>query len=114
MHERKIAKLPVVNSHNSLAGFVSRYDLKEFVKESSSNGKNNRKGERRSEIDEPITRYMKKMVITINRIPSFSQAVEIMEKHGIGSLVITDDNNKPMDIVTKSDLLKTISSFPSL
>ena len=46
---------------------------------------------------------------------SIANAVEIMYKHKIGRLIITDDNNNPICIVTRTDLIESminLKKFP--
>ncbi|NMB56721.1 CBS domain-containing protein [Candidatus Beckwithbacteria bacterium] len=109
MKEKKISKIPVVDENQKLAGIVAQYDLKEVIKEIDNTGKANRKGERTAKLTQPIKDFMKKMVFTVNYIPSFTQACQIMLEKNIGSLVIVDEQNYPIDIVSKGDLLKTVA-----
>jgi len=48
-------------------------------------------------------------VITFTKIPTFEQAVALMQQHAIGSLVIVDKNNTLLSFVSKNDLLNTIA-----
>jgi predicted transcriptional regulator len=112
MSKEKISKLPIINKHDALVGIVSQYDLRELVKDKSQQqgGRYNRRGEKRSYLNVPISEYMVSMVITVDRIPHFSQAAQLMLERSIGSLVIIDNQNKPLDIITKRDLLQTIAA----
>jgi predicted transcriptional regulator len=114
MKNRKIAKIPVVNQNNMMVGLVSQYDLQEFIKTPFSAGSYDRRGEKQRQVDEPVNRYMKKMVITVNHIPKFVEAVNLMNQHQVGSLIIIDKNNSPMGIVTKKDLLQTVTQLAKL
>lgn len=51
---------------------------------------------------------MVKDVITISKSTKFSRAVEMMYRHNIGRLIITDSNNKVVGIITRSDLIDSI------
>ncbi len=114
MNREKISKLPVVNQENHLVGIITQHDLKKIIEPINSLGKYDRVGEKQQYNDVPIKDYMKNYVITVNRIPTFYQAVNLMDKHNIGSLVIVDNNNTPMSIITKKDLLQTIASSLSI
>lgn len=108
LNREKIDKLPVVNDDDKLLGFVASFDLKDLVRDGDNERRNNRANERYSEFDNEIKKYMQRRVITINRIPSFNEAVGKMKQNKVGSLLIVDKDNRPISIVTKRDLLETI------
>ena len=112
--QQRISKLPVVDDHNSLIGFISQFDLRDSLDVSQSVGKFDRKGEKKARLDEPIVNFLVKNVATVNRLPTFSSAAARMLDEEIGSLIVIDSRNSPIGIVTKIDLLKTIASTQSL
>jgi len=114
MHEYRIAKLPVINSNGVLVGVLSNYDLKNTLTLPNSAGPQDRSGERKKNKGKTVKFYMKQMPITLNHVPMFVEAVEIMNQNEVGSIIITDKNNKPMGIITKKDLLQTIITLPKL
>ncbi|NMC36520.1 CBS domain-containing protein [Candidatus Beckwithbacteria bacterium] len=110
MKKEKITKLPVVNSQNKLVGIISEYDLRPYLEKEQSAGKRDRSGEKKGIRDNKVKDYMKKMVVSISRLPTFSQAVALMNEHNIGSLIVVDKKQTPMTIITKRDLLATIAA----
>lgn len=109
MKQQKVAKLPVVNGEGVLVGIVSQFDLKDVLHEPDVSGRMDRKGEKKAVGDLSVKDYMKSLVTTVNRIPTFTQAAQLMIQKNIGSLVIVDAQNRPNGIVTKRDLLQTIA-----
>jgi predicted transcriptional regulator len=109
MSKENIARLPVVDENSKLIGFLSNYDLKDLVRDTNGERRNNRASQKQNYYEEPVKNYMKRNVITVTKIPTFSHAVSLMNQYNIGSLVIVDGGNKPMSIITKKDLLQTIA-----
>ncbi len=109
MAREKIARLPIVNAENRLIGIITQYDLRGIVKNTETPGKQDRRGEKHSRLDQPISQYMITLVKTVNQVPTFVQAVNIMNDQGIGSLIVVDRQNHPISIITKKDLLQTIA-----
>ncbi len=65
--------------------------------------------------DIKVSEYMSPKVVSVNKDMSIANAVEIMYKHKIGRLIITDDNNNPIGIVTRTDLIESminLKKFP--
>lgn len=116
MSKNRVARLPIVDDNNRLVGMISQFDLKEILEDKSrdGDGKSNRKGEKKKEFDRPVKEFMNKYVFTVNSIPSFSQAVSLMSQNKVGSLVIVDKDNHPIGIITKRDLLNTITQSSHL
>lgn len=114
MREYRIAKLPVLNGEASLTGILSNFDLTATLQQPQSIHPSDRSGEKRKQKDESVKHYMKQMPITLGHVPKFIEAVKIMHEHNIGSIIITDSNKKPMGIITKKDLLQTITTLPKL
>jgi len=54
------------------------------------------------------------MPVTLDHVPRFVEAIAIMKDRRVGSIIIIDKNNKPMGIITKKDLLQTITTLPKL
>jgi CBS domain-containing protein len=52
----------------------------------------------------------KRVVVTIdiNTNPSIVDVARLMAKHRIGSVVVVEDNNNPIGIITESDIIKKV------
>lgn len=58
-----------------------------------------------------VSEYMSPKVVTVNKDMKIANAVEIMYNHKIGRLIISDDNNDPIGIVTRTDLIESMTNF---
>lgn len=114
MREYRIAKLPVINGSTNLVGVLSSYDLKNTLNPPQSLGPYDRGGEKKKKQNETVRHFMQQMPITLDHIPKFVEAINIMNQNEVGSIIIVDKNKKPMGIVTKKDLLSTITNLPKI
>lgn len=57
-----------------------------------------------------IKEHMQKNVITVPPSATLKKCASIMASHKIGCLVVIDKNNKPVNIITKTDILRAIST----
>lgn len=55
-----------------------------------------------------IREIMKRPVIGIERSATIDKVAKLMAKHNIGSVVIQDDNGKPIGIITERDLVTRV------
>ena len=58
-----------------------------------------------------VKNVMKKNVVTIDQNIKVSRAAEIMYKEMIGRLILVDNNNFPVGILTKTDLVNSITNL---
>ena len=63
----------------------------------------------RSTAVERVEHAMSSRVVTIGPKELISRAANLMRGHSIDSLVVIDDNRKPIGIITTTDLLEVIS-----
>lgn len=61
--------------------------------------------------DSNVSDVMSDKVVSVNKNMRIANAVEIMYKHKIGRLIITDDNNNPIGIVTRTDLIESMTNL---
>jgi len=61
--------------------------------------------------DSTVSDFMSGKVVSVNKDMRIANAVEIMYKHKIGRLIITDDNNNPIGIVTRTDLIESMTNL---
>lgn len=61
--------------------------------------------------DAKVSDYMSPKVVTVNKDMKIANAVEIMYNHKIGRLIISDDNNDPVGIVTRTDLIESMTNL---
>ncbi|TKR24536.1 CBS domain-containing protein [Natronomonas salsuginis] len=132
LRETHIAHLPVVDD-GDLVGMVSLYDLIDFTTRDerksqggSSGGFGGRGGGSRSAggpsggfgsregdvdrmLDLPVRNVMSETVATIGRAAPLDEAVEAMLDRGISSLVVTDESDDPVGIVTKTDVIEALT-----
>jgi CBS domain-containing protein len=55
-----------------------------------------------------VGQIMTEKLETINASSSAQEAAKKMHKHNVSSLVVVDDNNKPVGMVTERDLVRTV------
>jgi CBS domain-containing protein len=59
-------------------------------------------------MNSPLASIIKKTPVTVSPQTAIRQVVEIMAEGNIGSMIIVDEDNKPIGIFTQSDVLKRI------
>ena len=66
--------------------------------------------------NDSIDKIMSKDVITITPDKKVYDALDIMEKNEIGRLIVVDEKNKVIGIITRTDVLKLIDGilFPKI
>jgi len=64
--------------------------------------------------DRKVREVMNKPPVTIDENASLLEAVQKMQRHDVGRLVVVTKNNKLVGIVTRTDILKRISRLESL
>jgi len=87
--EKKIDGAPVVEN-NKLVGLVTLWEIVEAFAEGNS--------------DANVGDIARKKVLTVQKNAQLIEAVEIMDKHEVGRLIIMD-NEKPIGIITRTDVI---------
>lgn len=90
MKQYKIGGIPVVEKGNNLIGIVTNRDLRFEIKL-------NRK------IEDVMT---KDNLVTTSQSTNLDQAAQILQKHKIEKLLVVDDNNKLVGLITYKDITK--------
>jgi predicted transcriptional regulator len=99
--EKNINGAPVIDN-GKLVGMITLHDI---AKALSNNLEN-----------DSIDKIMSKNVITITPDKKVYDALDIMEKNEIGRLIVVDEKNKVIGIITRTDVLKLIEGilFPKI
>jgi CBS domain-containing protein/ribosome-associated translation inhibitor RaiA len=123
LRENGITHVPVVDG-DDLRGIVSLHDIMGFVtrpEEKSSGGEGDfqtgrshggfgaREGERAKMLDLPISDLMTDTVGTTTRETPLDEALDEMLEMDASSLVVVDANDAPTGIVTKTDILQSLT-----
>jgi len=104
MTRSKLTRLVVVDRAARLRGIVTRRDLVRFLSRDRSG----------RPLDVILVREaMSSPVITLRPTDTLVQAARIMKRKGISSIVVTDDGEDILGIVTKTDLCFHFSLFSS-
>ena len=82
--------MPVINKDRELLGLISWTDVKAYLETS--------KKQKAS-----VQKIMKTNIITINEYATLEEAKKIMDKNGIGSLAVVNQN-KLVGLITYNDL----------
>ena len=64
-----------------------------------------------SKEDLKVTDVMQKNVVTVNQNMKVANAVEVMYNENIGRLILVDDNDSPIGIITKTDVVNSITNL---
>ena len=114
MHLKKIDRAPIVDGRSKLVGIVSITDL--FTKYSifpmkRPGGKNIRgakssPGKERDMMCLPISNEMNHDVVSAEKDTRIKKIISIMDKKKVSDVILVNDFNEPIGIVTMKNLLK--------
>ncbi|MEN6291216.1 MAG: CBS domain-containing protein, partial [Methanobacterium sp.] len=96
LSENKIEGAPIIEDEE-VVGILTLSDISKAIAE----GKENLK----------ITELMSKNIITVEKDLMIADAIEVMNKNKIGRLIVVDNDNLPLGIVTRTDLLDKIAGI---
>lgn len=103
MRVNKIRRLPVLEN-NKLVGIVTDRDLREVAPSPATSLSIFELNYLLAKMQ--IREVMQKNVITINQHATIEEAALLMYNHKIGGLVVVDDNNCVVGIITETDIFK--------
>jgi CBS domain-containing protein len=98
LDSNKITGLPVLDERGALIGVLSQTDLvrARANQELVSNW-----------LGLPVGQIMTKPVLTISSAASLEETAKVMEQHRVHRLVVTDAADKPIGIISTSDLVRS-------
>ena len=103
----KISKLVVVDGDGKLKGLLSFFDLIYLVSAPKEKpGLMSRIGEKDTVLTKKIKPFYKTLVLILKPTDQLFRAADLVIKQEIGSVVVTDNQNKPISIITTKDLLR--------
>lgn len=100
LYEHGIRGAPVIDEQGNVVGLITTADIAKAVVENN--------------IDVPVTQYMKRNVVKIRADQDILDAIKMMLDKKIGRLLVVDDNDKPIGIVTRTDILKRIAGLEKI
>ncbi|MCT8333107.1 CBS domain-containing protein [Leptospira sp. 85282-16] len=100
MLEKGIRHLPIVNDLGTLVGFVSDRDILEKSKS--------------YERDWPISDIMTKRVLVGSPGSEIRGVTQVLLEERIGCIPVVNDDNQPIGMITRSDLLRLLLKYPNL
>lgn len=111
MYRLDVRTLPVVNAKDELTGVLGLKDLAKVTAKDRKRKTNDfTAGRGGVDMGVAVKSVMKTPAITINKEAKISQAVSLMRKNAISTVIVTEDG-KPVGIVSQYDLIELIASF---
>jgi len=104
MADSKLTRLVVIDKGGRLRGIITRRDLVRFLSL-------DRSGRTLDEI--PVREAMTTPVTTLRPTSTIAEAARTMMRKGISSIVVTDEEDEILGIITKTDLCFHYSLFTS-
>lgn len=102
----RFSKLIVVDGDGRLKGVLSYYDLISFMTQPKSKEKRgDRKGNKSKQINQPIKYFFKTTVLTLDEKRTLREAINLIIGKKIGSVIVVDQDKRPLNIITTQDLL---------
>lgn len=108
--EFKTSKIVVVDTKGKLKGIVSHYDLIPVLMAPSKSLRKGSRGEQFPFKQKKVKNYAKTTVLTLNTSNTLKEAINLILDRGIGSIIITNEQQLPIGIVTTKDILSMITT----
>ena len=110
LRKHSISRLPVLDDTDGLTGMVTRHDIVDVVvRDMDKATRGDRSGEIERVLDLPVYDVMNSPVETAAPGDSVRDAVARMLERDFGGLVVTDDVDHVIGIVTKTDVLRALT-----
>lgn len=107
--QTKLSKLIVVNKEGKLKGLLSYYDLINFlITPKHKEHRGDKVGGKINFNSQKISNFSKTYVLTLTKNDTMDMALKMIIEKKIGSVVIIDQNRKPIGIITTKDFLTMI------
>lgn len=90
LRDNRISGIPVVEGEKNIVGLVSTEDLIKCLANRA--------------IDEPVSAYMSRELVTVNEFDHLTEALKLFTKTGLGRLPVLDKNGQLVGILTKGDV----------
>lgn len=101
----RVSKLVVVSKEMRLRGILSYYDLISYLASPKKRDKQDRSGDKTGLNNKTVRHFIKTYVLTLNKNDYLRDALHLILEKKIGSVVIIDEQNRPISIITTKDLL---------
>lgn len=109
LKDNDISRLPIVDEDGVLVGIVSDRDIKEASPSKATTLDMHELYYLLSEIK--IKDIMSRKVITVSIEDTVEKAAVVMEESKIGGIPVVDADNKPVGIITNTDVFKVLISI---
>lgn len=112
LRKKHVSRLPIVNKLGRLVGILTRFDLRvAFIAPKQAQAFLSRVGEKHRFLDQPISRFYKRQVVSVSKKVQLVQIIKLMFEKEIGSIVVVDSLNRPIDIITSKDILRSLAGL---
>ncbi|MEM0015974.1 MAG: CBS domain-containing protein [Saccharolobus sp.] len=99
-YKESIRGAPVINQEEKILGVLTTADIIKAFFETNYNAK--------------VSDYMKTNVITINENDDILDAIRKMIIYNVGRLIVVNNENKAVGIITRTDILRSIAGLEGL
>jgi predicted transcriptional regulator len=116
LREHKISRLPIVDHTGKPQGIISVYDIVHTFHKPQSRREATEKndentglmGEKHSPFDVEVRSLMKRELVTAHKDTKLPTIINKIHEDSVGSVLLTDDNNKLVGIITRRDILNQL------
>lgn len=111
--ENRFTRVPVVNEEGRILGLITLHDIiVRFLKpKHRPHKRNNVSKEKIHVLKNPVKSIMETSVITTYPSDTLLNAIKKMKSYKISSLIVVEDNDKLVGIITDKDLLEIVASL---
>lgn len=108
----KVRRLPVINNKGIVQGIITDRDLRTAAPSTATTLSKYEANYLTSKIK--IKDIMKQKVITVRQDDAIEQAALLMYNHHVGGLLVVDDTNQLIGIITETDIFKVFVKIMGL
>ncbi|MEB3816735.1 MAG: CBS domain-containing protein [Desulfurococcales archaeon] len=98
LYTNGIRGAPITDDENNVIGFITTTDIAMLIAEGVSPS-------------EPVEKFMRKNVFTINAEDTIMDAIRLMNSYNVGRLLVLGNKDKPVGIITRTDILRFIAGL---